>query len=179
MTCPVTPLLTVPRRCVCCCLSSPFWPLLHAPMTPRSRGSSAATKWVTRGRVRSRTDGDGLQVSQNVMNASLAASVLSPQGSVWLPMGVGKQVTGIAAAQAFFTAFFGNFKSIVETVELLLISGTTASIKKTFAAVAQNGCQISLPVLQTFVSNDGGHTLAFIGAVWNATLFGVQYSCSK
>ncbi len=132
---------------------------------------------VSEGGTRSGKSLTTWQVSQNTLNVTLVSSLLASDAQVWLPMGVGKPV-GAGDAAAFFRGFFSSFKSILETVQLTLISGTYASTKKTFSAITTKGCLISLPVLQTFVSADG-HSFSFIGAVWNATDFGVQYGCKQ
>ena len=86
-------------------------------------------------------------------------------------------MVGKEAIKTFFTSFFANFKTILETVHTELINGNHASTHKQFSAVLGNGCLISLPVIQNFVLSSDGETFDSITGVWDASLFGVQAQC--
>ena len=118
------------------------------------------------------------ETSQNTRDLGLLQSLLAPNVTVWLPAGQGAPVLGASAAIKFFVSFFSSFGSINEVVTQRIVSGTAAAIVKVFNAVAANGCSISVPVIQNFVSLDGV-ALSSITGVWNTTLFGQQFGCHK
>jgi hypothetical protein len=116
--------------------------------------------------------------SQNSRDIALLQSVVAPEVSVWLPSGQGDPLIGSAAAVKFFVGFFASFQSISEAVSQRIVTNSSAAIAKFFNAVAANGCAISVPVIQNFVSHDGV-SLSAIHGVWNTTLFNEQFGCHK
>lgn len=120
---------------------------------------------------------DAYQLSQNTMNASLAASLFASNASVWVPAGSGAPVVGRSNVFDFFSNVFATLTSLRETVVALAVNNNFAGYEKRFQATALNGCQLDVPVLMWFELDPSFQSIVSLRGLWNITLFNQQLQC--
>jgi len=118
------------------------------------------------------------ELSQNSMNASLAASLFTADGQAYLPAGSFPAI-GQPAIQQAYAGLFQSLVYLHETVEQpIIVNSNWAGLKKQFVATtAQNLCPINLSVITWFTFDTITWQIETFNALYDTALFQKQASC--